>query len=97
MTKTSPQHEGFLCINYKASTPFSDLEIAHRQVPPEAQTQHLDLLEKNQREPLTPSERQALANLRLQADQLTLRKAYAWKVLRWRGRRIPTLQELPLA
>ncbi len=72
------------------------LEIANSQVSSDAQNQHLDLLEKGQNSTLTPAERQTLTNLRQAADQLMLRKAYAWKVLRWRGRRVPTLQELPL-
>jgi hypothetical protein len=33
--------------------------------------------------------------LRLEADRLMLRKAYAWAVLRWRGQFIPALNELP--
>lgn len=45
---------------------------------------------------LTPEERQELTNLRLAADHLMLRKAYAWSVLRWRGHRLPALKELPI-
>jgi hypothetical protein len=71
-------------------------EIAYDQLPPETQQRHLDLLEKNQAASLTPAERQELSALRLMADRLMLRKAYAWNVLRWRGRRIPALSELPL-
>jgi hypothetical protein len=73
------------------------LKIAHSQVPPEQQTRHLTLLEKNSAAVITPEERQELNDLLLAADQLMLRKAYAWAVLRWRGQRTPALTELPLA
>ncbi len=55
---------------------------------------HVELLDKNQEGSLTPEERQELTDLRLAADRLMLRKAYAWSVLRWRGHRIPPLKEL---
>jgi hypothetical protein len=32
--------------------------------------------------------------LRQKADQLMLRKAYAYVLLKWRGHRLPTLAEL---
>jgi hypothetical protein len=53
------------------------------------------LLEKNKGE-ITSEERLELAELRIEADRLMLRKAYAWAVLRWRGQSIPALNELPL-
>jgi hypothetical protein len=73
------------------------LDIAHSQLPPAQQQRHLALLEKRQTTPLTPTESQELNDLRLAADRLMLRKAYAWNVLRWRGQRIPALAELPVA
>jgi hypothetical protein len=45
---------------------------------------------------ISPPEQDELAALRLAADRLMLRKAYAWSVLRWRGQPVPTLDELPL-
>lgn len=72
------------------------LEIARSQLDPHQQQRHTALLEKNQNVTLTPEERQELSELRLAADRLMLRKAYAWNVLRWRGRRIPALSDLPL-
>lgn len=68
-------------------------KIAHSQVSPTDQAQHTALLAKLDR--LTSSERTELSQLRLQADQLMLKKAYAWSLLRWRGQRIPSLNELP--
>jgi hypothetical protein len=71
------------------------LAIAHGLVEPTQHEHHVDLLEKNKEDSLTPEERQELTDLRLAADRLMLRKAYAWSVLRWRGHRIPPLKELP--
>jgi hypothetical protein len=55
---------------------------------------HVQLLEKNQTESLSAEERRELTNLRQTADWLMLRKAYAWAILRWKGHRIPPIQEL---
>lgn len=71
------------------------LAIAQSQINPEQQQYHVELLEKNQNGELTPAERQELSELRIGADRLMLQKAYAWSVLRWRGQRVPTLNELP--
>ena len=70
-------------------------QIATSQIPPAQQARHLALLEKN-RGHITPEQRDELIALRLDADRLMLRKAYAWAVLRWRGQSIPALNELPL-
>lgn len=72
------------------------LKVAHSQMSSTQQQRHLALLEKNQTVLMTAEDRQELSDLRLAADQLMLRKAYAWAVLRWRGHRIPALDELPL-
>ena len=71
-------------------------QIALSQAPSEEQARHLELLDKNSESELTVAEQQELAALRHSADLLTLRKAYAWAVLRWRGQAVPTLEELPL-
>lgn len=66
------------------------LAISQSQITPEQQRRHVELLEKNQtQDRLTPTERQELNELRIAADRLMLRKAYAWSVLRWRGHRVP--------
>lgn len=72
------------------------LTTAYEQIPVERQNRHIALLEQNQNGLLTLAEQQELANLRLSADHLMVRKAYAWALLRWRGYRIPPLDELPL-
>lgn len=70
------------------------LKIAHTQISSEQQQRHLMLLEKNQSASITPQERQELSDLRTAADQLMLRKAYTWAVLRWRGHRVPVVSKL---
>ncbi|NEQ65014.1 MAG: hypothetical protein F6K21_05835 [Symploca sp. SIO2D2] len=72
------------------------LEIAQSQIDPVQYQRHLQLLDKNKEDKLEPAERQELTQLRLTADYLTLRKAYAWAILRWQGHRVPTVNELPI-
>lgn len=72
------------------------LAIAQAQVEPAHHERHAKLLAKNEENLLTPQERQDLAVLRQAADHVMLRKAHAWSLLRWRGQRIPALNELPL-
>lgn len=71
------------------------LSMTQRQIALEQQERHIELLEKNQTDNLSPLERQELNDLRVAADRLMLQKAYAWSVLRWRGHRIPPLNDLP--
>jgi hypothetical protein len=70
--------------------------VAQAQVEPHQYERQAELLAKNEAALLTPEERQELIALRQAADHLTLRKAYAWSLLRWRGQRIPSLQEMPV-
>ena len=73
------------------------LAIANSQITSEQQKRHIELLEKNSTsEELNKIERQELSELRTASDRLMLQKAYAWSVLRWRGHKIPNLNELPL-
>ncbi|BAY84436.1 hypothetical protein NIES267_39320 [Calothrix parasitica NIES-267] len=73
------------------------LAIAKSQITSEQQKRHTELLEKNSgNEELNKSERQELNELRIKADRLMLQKAYAWSVLRWRGHKVPSLNEMPL-
>jgi hypothetical protein len=51
------------------------------------------LLDNNAQGQLTDRERQTLTRLRSESDRLTLRKAYAFLLLKYRGHRIPTLSE----
>lgn len=71
-------------------------QIAAAQVPAVDQARHLELLEKNSENRITPDERQELIALRLEADQLMLRKARACSLLYQRGQTIAPLEELPL-
>ena len=68
--------------------------VARSTVGPEQQEQISLLLEKNRLGTIAESERVTLAQLRQEADQLMLRKAYAYVLLKWRGYRLPTLAEL---
>jgi hypothetical protein len=70
--------------------------IAQAQVDPIQFELHTELLQKNEAGNLTPEEREELTNLRVTAEQLMMRKAHAWSLLRWRGQRIPSLEELLL-
>jgi hypothetical protein len=70
--------------------------IAQAQVEDFQFERHTELLQKNEAGNLSPEEREELTNLRVTAEQLMLRKAYAWSLLRWRGQRIPSLEELRL-
>ncbi len=70
------------------------LTIARSVVNAERHEQHTQLLEKNRAGSLAESERAQLTQFRIEADQLMLRKAYAYILLKWRGHRLPTLAEL---
>ena len=72
------------------------LVIAQSQVDPHEHERHVELLKKNQAGSLSPEELQELSNLDQSSDLLMLSKAYAWSILRWRGQRIPPLEELPV-
>jgi len=63
-------------------------------VPLAQQHQLHDLLIHNQAGMLTDAEREQLAILQQQADLVMLRKARAAVMLRFRGKRVPTLAEL---
>ena len=71
-------------------------QIAGAQMSAQQQRRLSELLEKNQQDSIQPSEQRELTALRLAADRLMLRKAYAWSVLRWRGDPAPALGELPV-
>jgi len=53
-----------------------------------------DLLDKNASGTLTHEEAAELAQMRTDADRLTLRKAQAAAVLRWRGHMLPPAESL---
>ncbi len=68
--------------------------VARSMSSPKQRKQINLLLEKNRLGTITKPERVTLAQLRRGADQLMLRKAYAYVLLKWRGHRLPTLTEL---
>ncbi len=72
------------------------LAIAQVRLEPEQHERQTELLAKNEEGLLTAEEQQELFVLRQASEQLMLRKAYAWSLLRWRGQRIPALKELPI-
>ena len=52
------------------------------------------LLERHKNDQLTPIGREWLTQLREEAEQLMLRKAHAYAILKNRGHQLPTLEEL---
>ncbi|MBC1221313.1 hypothetical protein GNF10_03265 [Nostoc sp. UCD121] len=70
------------------------LTIAQSQVPESQQELHLQLLEKNQTNQLSESDRLLLRSLRVSADYLMLKKAYSYELLKWKGYSIPDFQQL---
>jgi hypothetical protein len=72
-------------------------QVMKETVPSQTQANLSDLLERQQRDPATPltnAEQERLALLQQQADLVMLRKARAAVLLRFRGKRLPTLAEL---
>jgi hypothetical protein len=63
-------------------------------VPAEDQDMLNELLSRNQNGALTEKEREQLTALQRRADLVMLRKARAAVLLRFRGKRVPTLAEL---
>ncbi len=70
------------------------LTIAQSQVPDTQQQLHLQLLEKNQNNQLSESDRFLLGSLRVSADYLMLKKAYAYALLQWKGYSLPNFEQL---
>ena len=69
-------------------------QVMLENVPLDQQHQLHALLLRNQAGMLTDAEREQLAVLQQQADLVMLRKARAAVLLRFRGKRVPTLAEL---
>ncbi|GIX48912.1 MAG: hypothetical protein KatS3mg131_3123 [Candidatus Tectimicrobiota bacterium] len=68
--------------------------IAQSTLPKAKQLQLSRLLRKNAAGILTEKEHRKLEALHREADLITLRKAHAYALLKWRNRRIPTLDAL---
>ena len=72
-------------------------QVAKSALPEGRQRRYTRLLRKNQAGDLTQQEQEQLNRLGAEARRLTLRRAYAYALLKWRGRRIPTPAELTRA
>jgi hypothetical protein len=68
--------------------------IARSRPAPEKQRRLERLLGRNQRGELTDRERRALEELRSDGDRLMLRRSYAALLLKYRGHRVPNIEEL---
>jgi len=66
------------------------MQVAESTLPIGQERRYSSLLRKNQTGRLSDHEREQLRQLGAEARRLTLRKAYAYALLRWRGHRIPT-------
>lgn len=69
-------------------------QVLGERVPATLQRVLSNLLDRRQSVALTDAQQQQLAALQRQADLIMLRKARAAVLLRFRGKRIPTLTEL---
>jgi hypothetical protein len=70
-------------------------QIAQSQLPPASQRLYSDLLHKNSQGTITEHEKTELHALGEQARRLTLKKAHAYMLLKWRGHDV-SLPEEPL-
>jgi hypothetical protein len=87
-----PEREALLALETLDDTTL--WQVARSMIAPTQHERLSELLERQRDSALTPDEMTELADLRRAADLLMLRKAYAYVLLKWRGRRIPTLAEL---
>ena len=69
-------------------------QVAQSQLPPAHQRQYSRLLTKHSRGTITDREKETLHILGEEARLLTLKTAHAYMLLKWRGQRVPTPQEL---
>lgn len=69
-------------------------QVMLETVPSNEQHRISELLDRNQSGAISESEREELASLQHRADLVMLRKAHAAVLLRFRGKRLPTLVEL---
>jgi hypothetical protein len=69
-------------------------QTARGQLPPAGQRLYSRLLVKQSQRTLTVQEKETLHGLGEQARLLTLKAAHAYMVLKWRGHRIPSPEDL---
>jgi hypothetical protein len=63
--------------------------VAKSKLPPNQQRRYTRLLNKNSQGTLKPEEQETLATLGEEARRLTLLKAHAFMLLKWRGHTLP--------
>jgi hypothetical protein len=83
-------------VELEAMEDLGDEELSRiaRRRPAPAQQRRLErLLGKNERGELTDRERRALAELRAEGDRLMLRRSYAALLLKYRGHRVPNIED----
>lgn len=69
-------------------------QVAQSQLPPARQRLYSRLLRKNSRGTITAHEKEKLHVLGEEARRLTLKKAHAYMLLKWRGHDVPSPEEL---
>jgi hypothetical protein len=87
----------YLRADLKALEKLSNEElrrVAESHLEPAKQRKLSRLLDKNQAGTITEKERQQMDELLHEGQRLTVIKAHAWVLLKWRGERIPTYEEL---
>lgn len=69
-------------------------KVAQSQLPPARQRLYDRLLHKNSQGIITAREKEKLHTLGEEARRLTLKKAHAYMLLKWRGHHVPSPEEL---
>ena len=69
-------------------------QVAQSRLSPTHQRQYSRLLAKNSQGTITAREKEILHTLGEQARLLTLKMAHAYMLLKWRGHRVPSPEEL---
>jgi hypothetical protein len=72
-------------------------EVAESRLSPARQRQYSRLLTKNSAGTITAAEQKKLEAMGEEARRLTLKKAQAYLLLKWRGHAIPSRQDLEVA
>lgn len=71
------------------------LSMARRTFPCDERRIYDRLLKKNSAGTLSPAELEQLKGLRQASEHLTLQKAHAYAILKWRGHVLPALTKIP--
>lgn len=69
-------------------------KVAHSKLPNVQQLIYDELLVKNSQGTITQEEQDQLSSLGEEARRLTLKKSHAYMLLKWRGCKIPSIDEL---